>query len=293
LETVVFSNDKRQKPFIKSLLQSGIVPRALFTQVPFSPFQIQFHRQTRGFFLGSKIKEKWPSYYFAIKNGIQVIAYSKEKESNHAAYIKQAQIDYAYVFIFSMLGKLVLNAVKHNFINFHTSYLPHNRGASPSNWVLQKGLKETGYTLHYLNEKVDAGAILHQQKISLSGEETTEILNSYLLSLGTKSLIELICKIEIGVLVKEQPNLLEKGSYEKPFSKKLNYFSNQNTSGEILSIIASSSGESYSAIYRTKTTEHPVFGAFLLKKDVDHKIGKTISTLDGMKMFIIFKSNAV
>jgi methionyl-tRNA formyltransferase len=47
-------------------------------------------------------------------------------------------------------------------VNFHPSVLPLYRGPVPSYWALRNGEEKTGYTLHVLTPRIDAGPVLYQ-----------------------------------------------------------------------------------------------------------------------------------
>lgn len=69
-------------------------------------------------------------------------------------------------------------------INVHFSLLPKYRGASPVQWALLEGEKKTGVTIFELNEKMDEGDILVQQKIEIFPEETAGDLETRLAQAG-------------------------------------------------------------------------------------------------------------
>jgi methionyl-tRNA formyltransferase len=55
-----------------------------------------------------------------------------------------------------------------SLVNFHPSVLPLYRGPVPSYWCLKNGESKSGYTLHRVVEKIDAGEILFQESIDIS-----------------------------------------------------------------------------------------------------------------------------
>ncbi len=57
-------------------------------------------------------------------------------------------------------------------INLHPSLLPKYRGAAPIQWSLINGEKETGITVQLINERLDAGDIIEQEKIPLDSDMT-------------------------------------------------------------------------------------------------------------------------
>jgi len=66
---------------------------------------------------------------------------------------------------------------RHGTINVHPSLLPEFRGSSPIQNSLLSGATETGTTIMLLDESLDAGAILAQEKLTIQPAETTEELS--------------------------------------------------------------------------------------------------------------------
>ena len=58
------------------------------------------------------------------------------------------------------------------FINIHYSLLPKYRGASPIQSSIINGDKETGVTTMYMNEGMDTGDMIFQEKTSIGENET-------------------------------------------------------------------------------------------------------------------------
>ncbi|AEH40685.1 methionyl-tRNA formyltransferase [Treponema paraluiscuniculi Cuniculi A] len=65
-------------------------------------------------------------------------------------------------------------------INVHPSLLPRWRGSTPVPAAILAGDCETGVTLQYIGEEMDAGDILAQSRVQLDGTETTGALLSRL-----------------------------------------------------------------------------------------------------------------
>lgn len=84
---------------------------------------------------------------------------------------------------------------RNNLINVHPSLLPAFAGGMDQNVhesVLQSGIKETGCTVHYVTEEVDAGPILIQKKCPVLTADTVETLKSRVQQLEGEALIEAI-----------------------------------------------------------------------------------------------------
>jgi len=64
-----------------------------------------------------------------------------------------------------------------SLVNFHPSVLPLYRGAIPSYWVLKNHEKRSGYTLHRIVERIDAGEVLYQGVVDCSRIKSVSGLN--------------------------------------------------------------------------------------------------------------------
>lgn len=73
-------------------------------------------------------------------------------------------------------------------INVHGSLLPKYRGAAPIQWSLIRGEVETGITIMQMDEGVDTGDILLQEKLAISPEDTAGTLSGKLAELGGAAL---------------------------------------------------------------------------------------------------------
>lgn len=56
-------------------------------------------------------------------------------------------------------------------LNLHGSLLPRNRGTSPVNWALIRDERETGLTMHFLDEGMDSGDIAYQETVPITDED--------------------------------------------------------------------------------------------------------------------------
>lgn len=83
-------------------------------------------------------------------------------------------------------------------INVHGAPLPKYRGRLPSFWALLNGEKETGVTVHFMNEELDDGPILLQRKVPIVPGETQHSLIVKTKQAGTELLLEALTKLEKG-----------------------------------------------------------------------------------------------
>jgi folate-dependent phosphoribosylglycinamide formyltransferase PurN len=70
------------------------------------------------------------------------------------------------------INKPLLSIPKVAAINIHGSLLPSYSGLAPYFWVLAKGEKQTGITVHYMTEKFDEGNILSQATLDIMPKES-------------------------------------------------------------------------------------------------------------------------
>ena len=71
----------------------------------------------------------------------------------------------------------MLDAFPSAAINLHISYLPWNKGADPNLWSIVEGSPK-GVSIHYIDQGVDTGDIIVQEKIEFDYEQET-LASSY------------------------------------------------------------------------------------------------------------------
>ncbi|MDM8517526.1 methionyl-tRNA formyltransferase [Desulfobacterales bacterium HSG16] len=81
-------------------------------------------------------------------------------------------------------------------INIHASLLPKYRGPAPIQRSIIDGESETGITIMYINEKMDQGDILLQEKIRIMPDDTSETLHDKLAAMGA-DLLEKTLKLSV------------------------------------------------------------------------------------------------
>jgi len=90
--------------------------------------------------------------------GLEVLA--PEKMSEIRAAVAGLQADAAVVAAFGrFLKPKMLAATRLGFLNVHFSLLPKYRGAAPVQWSLINGEAESGVTLFWIVEEMDAGPV--------------------------------------------------------------------------------------------------------------------------------------
>lgn len=106
------------------------------------------------------------------------------------------------LFVVSAYGRFIpadlLGLAARGGINLHPSLLPRYRGASPIQWALINGERETGVSVITVAERMDAGDIWGQESIRIAPEDNAETLSRRLARAGGNLLAEVVEKMERG-----------------------------------------------------------------------------------------------
>ncbi len=103
-------------------------------------------------------------------------------------------------------------------INVHPSLLPKYRGASPIQAALADGERETGVTIMYQSEALDAGDIILQRRIAIEPTDTAQTLEAKLADAGARALVEALRLIAAGK-ASRSPQDESKASYVGKLTK--------------------------------------------------------------------------
>ena len=141
---------------------------------------------------------------FAVEKNLQVLQPEKLKDPAFIKKLESLKADVQIVVAFRMLPEIVWNMPPLGTINLHASLLPQYRGAAPINWVIINGGRETGVTTFKLQQEIDTGNILLQQKIPIADNETAGSLHDKMMYTGADLLLQTIQQIEQGT-IKESP----------------------------------------------------------------------------------------
>jgi len=136
---------------------------------------------------------------FAAELGIPVHA---PEDVNHPLWVERIRAlkpDAIFSFYYRRLvSQEVLDIPTVGAFNLHGSLLPKYRGRAPVNWVLVKGERETGVTLHHMTAAPDAGDIVGQRAVAIDEEDTAQTLLRKLVDAAGVLLDELLPSIAAG-----------------------------------------------------------------------------------------------
>ena len=117
-----------------------------------------------------------------------------------------------------ILSPPLLNIPRLGWMNIHPSLLPRHRGPEPIYWTIVQGDRESGITLHWTVQRIDAGPILAQRRVSVAPDDTSGTLCKRLVMAGLQALDETLGRLSAGDVHATVPDLSQ-GSYEPPVQK--------------------------------------------------------------------------
>lgn len=118
--------------------------------------------------------------------------------------------------LISILGnqifkKPLIELASKGCINLHTALLPKYRGLMPTFWVLKNNEKYTGVSVFFVDEGIDSGPIILQEKIEIRNKTQQQLIKE------TKQIgMNLILK-SIDLIAKDEIKILENPDSEKTY----------------------------------------------------------------------------
>ena len=195
-------------PILKSLYQNGYPVSIVYSQPPKKSLRGQKYNKSSVHKMAELlcIEIRTPN---TLKNN-----------SEEYIFLKTFKPDLVIVVAYGQLiPKEYLNLSKYGFINIHASLLPKLRGAAPIQRSIMNLDQETGISIMKINEKLDSGPVMMQQKINITKEMNAKELQEQLSAISSKLILDCIDKIEEGkaIFIKQDE---KKSTYAKKISKE-------------------------------------------------------------------------
>jgi methionyl-tRNA formyltransferase len=149
----------------------------------------------------------------ALDNNLKILQPTDLSDPKFINAIKELQPDIQVVVAFKMLPKQIWEIPAQGTFNLHASLLPQYRGAAPINWAIINNEKETGVTTFFLEQKVDTGNIIFQEKEVITSEDTAQTLHDRLKIKGASLVlktVEAITNKNYNTIVQQGTGLLKK-----------------------------------------------------------------------------------
>lgn len=139
-----------------------------------------------------------PVKKFAQERGIPVLQPEKLRDEAFLAELKALKPDLQIVVAFRMLPQVVWALPPLGTFNLHAALLPQYRGAAPINWAIINGDTETGITTFFLDEQIDTGRIILQERTPIAPDDCAEDVHDKLMMQGAELVIKTVRLIESG-----------------------------------------------------------------------------------------------
>ncbi len=130
--------------------------------------------------------------------------------------IMSTKFDLGIVYAYGkLIPKHLIEHIKYGIMNLHCSLLPSYRGAAPIQHALINGDKQTGYTYFKINEKLDEGKIILQEKYKILKKDNCSTIQDSLTKLAVDKLPLTISMITDG------KNMDNNESYRASYANKI------------------------------------------------------------------------
>lgn len=185
---------------------------------------------------GGKIKFV-PVKEFALENNIRVYQPNSVKTEETLNIIRELNPDLIVVVAYGkILPKELIEIPKFGVINVHSSILPKYRGAAPIHAAIINGDEETGVSIMYIAEELDAGDVILLGKTPISKEDNLGTLHDRLAQIGAETLMEAVELIFKGEAPRIPQNH-EEATFVKPIHKDETKIDWNKTSLEIFNFV--------------------------------------------------------
>ncbi|NCA77114.1 MAG: methionyl-tRNA formyltransferase [Alphaproteobacteria bacterium] len=152
-----------------------------------------------------------PVKEFARSKNLPVLEPVNLRDPAFLGTLRELNPDLQVVIAFRMMPREVWSLPRLGTFNLHASLLPQYRGAAPINRAVMNGETDTGLTTFLLDERIDTGCILLQERVSIGGDETAGALHDRMMLLGSELVLKTIERILQGERGTPQESMTEGG----------------------------------------------------------------------------------
>jgi methionyl-tRNA formyltransferase len=157
---------------------------------------------------------------YALEHDLLLLQPEKLKNEVFLNELQQLKADLQIVVAFRMLPEVVWNMPRLGTFNLHASLLPQYRGATPINWAIINGEKETGVTTFFLSHEIDTGKIIFREKMPINDDDNAGTLHDKLMKLGAELVLKTVdAVLENSIDTIPQSELISDETILKPAPK--------------------------------------------------------------------------
>lgn len=156
-----------------------------------------------------------------------------------ASFIRTEQVNVCLLMTFPyIISKELLALPEKGFINFHFGLLPGCRGPQPILMHLLNNDREAGITVHKVDEGIDTGPIIMQERVLIEETDTYGTLQTKLAYLAAKQAANLLKILSFGTILPATPQDETKANYyEMPTAAALTIRWEEMTAAEIVRLV--------------------------------------------------------
>jgi len=127
-------------------------------------------------------------------NNLPLLQTKRLKSDEAIDWVRECQPDLLVLaFVTSFVPQEMIDIARVGGINYHPSLLPKYRGGSAINWAIINGEKETGVSIHFIDEGVDTGPVILQEKVAIDPDDTVKsVYFDKLYPLGIRMIAEAV-----------------------------------------------------------------------------------------------------
>jgi len=172
-----------------------------------------------------------------LEKGIPVYQPNSVKTPETLDLVKSLNPDLIVVVAYGkLLPQELIDIPKYGVINVHSSLLPKYRGAAPIHAAIINGDTETGVTIMYIAEELDAGDIILQGKTEITKEDNLGTLHDRLAIIGEETLMNAVELIFQGKATRVQQKHSE-ATFIKPFRKEQTKIDWNKSANEVFNFV--------------------------------------------------------
>ena len=173
-------------PALAALLEAGYDVATVYSQPP------------RPAGRGHKLQPS-PVHLFAESRSLAVRTPVSLRSPEAQADFVALGLDVAVVVAYGLiLPKPILSAPRLGCLNIHASLLPRWRGAAPIQRAILAGDPETGITIMQMDEGLDTGAMLLQERMAIGAGDTGATLHDRLSAMGAAAIVAALDGLAAG-----------------------------------------------------------------------------------------------
>jgi len=163
------------------------------------------------------IGNHYSSYLWAKRNNMNCICTADVNKREVVQQIKSASPDLIIsVSMNQIVRRPILDIPAKGCINVHCAPLPRYGGMSPYVWALANNEDRSAATIHYMEERLDEGDIIVQEKMDVVKNDSAFALFYRCCLRASELLIKVVDEIERGTVASYEQDLSNKTYYSWP-----------------------------------------------------------------------------